>query len=277
MKHDLPQGAPLFGLLFDLADRMQHKGMQLHVIGGLAMHFWHREHQGTPRTTEDIDCAFTVADWPDEQLARPRILALLKILDQLELRRDTSDEAKASRTARFTYLDTKKKSKVELICGGVSFGTSSRRTPAWRLLKTAEGNTVYASRLDWLDLVPSWTVVEVRQAERNTQLMIPSLAGLLLLKLKAVTDKLCRCDEERDPDLLRHELDRLERHAGDLLELFAWASKTGGTFAEYATVRRNKPEVSEASDFLLERVQRVPVNTRHEELFGRLREIAVQL
>lgn len=277
MKHDLPAGAPLFELLFDLADHMQRRGMQLHVIGGLAMFFWHREHNSTPRTTEDIDCAFSITEWPDEQVARPKILALVEILEQLGLRRDLSNTAKASRTARFTYLQSTGQSKVELICGGVPFGDRSRRAPAWRLLKTADGTIVYASRLEWLDWVPSWTEVEVQRGQRSTRIMIPSLAGLLILKLKAVTDKLRRCDEEQEPERLRHERDRLERHAGDLLELFRWAKRTGGTFGEYAAVRRGAPELRAESEFLRERVQAAGLDAVHAVLFEQLREVAVEL
>ena len=45
-------GAPLLELLFDLAERMQREGMTLHVIGDLAMYFWHLEHHSAPRTTD---------------------------------------------------------------------------------------------------------------------------------------------------------------------------------------------------------------------------------
>jgi len=68
----------------------------------------------------------------------------------------------------------------------------------------------------------------------------------------------------------------LERHAGDLLELYCWARTSGGTFSAYASVRRNTPEVQRESAFLRDRVQAAPVDPVHASLFEQLREVAAE-
>lgn len=277
MKHRLQDDAPLLELLFEFAQRMNERGKTLRVIGGLAMYFWHREQASPPRTTEDIDCAFPCIEWPSEQEARPRILEVVDILNELGLERAEGPESRASRTARFTYQRPGEQRKVELLCGALPFGAPSRRPPAWRLLQTDGGGTIYASRLAWLDLVPEWIDVSLSRGEGIAGIQIPDLAGLMLLKLKAVVDTLQRCDEETAPDKRSHEIGRVERHLGDLLDLHAWASITGGTFRTYAAARDASPEVRIAVEALRTRAVGKPPDESLGDLFERLREIAPEL
>ncbi|MBL4772016.1 MAG: nucleotidyl transferase AbiEii/AbiGii toxin family protein [Planctomycetes bacterium] len=277
MRLPLPTRAPLFELLFAVAKRMNQTGQTLRIIGGLAMHCWHREMKSLPRVTEDIDCAFPSEDWPSKREAEASILGLLAILDDLGLERPSGPKAKASRTARFTYARPGEPSKIELICGSLSFGSASRRKPAWRLLKLESGQVIYASRLDWLEIIPEWVEVEFLVDDDRATVLIPSLAGLLLLKLKAVTDKLGRCDEEQDLARHAHELERLERHGGDLLVLFEWALATGGTFPSYKAAKAANPAVRQSTEYLQERVLGAPPSQHLERMLADLREIAPAL
>lgn len=119
-----------------------------------------------------------------------------------------------------------------------------------------------------------WVEVEFLVDDDRATVLIPSLAGLLLLKLKAVTDKLRRCDEEQNP---AHELERLERHGGDLLVLFEWALATGGTFPSYKAAKAANPAVRQSTEYLQERVLGAPPSQHLERMLAELREIAPAL
>jgi len=277
VRYALPADVPLFALLLELAQRTGRDAHRLRVIGGLAMGCWHQAQNSQPSTTEDIDCAFPSSDWSTEAEARPRILALVHALEDLGLEQASGPKARASRTARFTWRRPDELARVELICGPVAFGKASRRKPAWRLLELESGRIIYASRLEWLDLVEDWVPVELELGTQRAALEIPDIKGLMLLKLKAVVDKLQRCDEEQRPHWLAHEVSRLERHAGDFLTLFAWAQRTPSTLPAFRKARLANPTVQAATNGLARRVLLPPPTAELQPIYDRLRSIATLL
>lgn len=277
MRHTLPSEVPLFALLIELAELLNQSGDKLRVIGGLAMTFWHLEAASQPRMTEDIDCAFLGSDWPSEEAARPKIQNTLRVLEALGLECAAGPETRASRTARFTWRKPEQLARVELICGQLTFGKASRRKPAWRIFQTSGGQPIYASRLDWLDLVEDWVDVRVTVSTLQASLAIPSIFGLMLLKLKAVVDKFQRCDDERGTKRFEHEASRLERHSLDLLTLVAWAQEESKEQLRFQAVKRSSEAVQEAIASFQHRVLLPPPSPELAPLFARLRSLALQL
>ncbi len=278
MRQVLPSGQPLFELLFDFASRMNAARLPLRIIGGMALYFMHCERNSPPRTTADLDCAFPAGEWPSEEDARQKILGLVSVLrDELGLQRELNDKDKASRTARFTYNVPGRDERIEILCGKLCFGSPSRRPPAWRLMCDEAGEMVYASKLEWIDLVPEWAPVEIVQGTATARLEIPCLAGMLLLKLKAVVDKLGRCRDEQDTQRRLHELGRLQRHAEDLICLVAWARVTPGVFRQYETAVSSSEQVREVSQQLHASVLAAPPKPELSGLFERLREASSDL
>jgi hypothetical protein len=277
MSFRLPGGEPLFTLLLELTSRMNEEQLPVRIIGGLAMYFWHREQDGRPRTTADIDCAFPATEWPTLEEARPRILAVDRILREIGLEPDRNEHWKASRTSRFTYLTPGEEPRIEILCGELSFGERSRRTPAWKLPVEGPHGPLYASRLEGLDLVPAWRSITIESEGRLAELQIPGLPGMMLLKQKAVIDKLERYDEEKKPEKRDHECARLVRHAEDLIALVTWARTTPGVLADFGALSRSSPTVTAHSRALRSRLQIEAPPAPLEELFDRLRAVAVDL
>lgn len=278
VRHELPGGQPLFRLLFDLAKHMDARQLRLRIIGGMALYFMHRQRNSNPRTTADLDCAFPAEEWSSAEAARPKVLGLVSVLrDDLGLKRDPSEKGRASRTSRFTYGRPNREERIEILCGKLSFGERSKRLPAWRLMEDESGNMVYASKVDWIDLVPEWISIEIAQGEATTHLEIPGLAGMMVLKLKAVVDKLERVQEERKAERKDHEFGRLQRHAGDLICLVEWARSTPGAFREYQRVVDSSDEVRERSRRLRAWILEEPSGPEFKDLFEQLREVAGDL
>lgn len=285
LKVDLP-AEPLFQMLFELTKGLREREVTPRVIGGLAMFLLERSRHGQPRVTEDIDLALPSSEWPTEAEAEETVAQLSACLKALNLSRDDSEESKASRTARFTYRNPEDPTglKVEVICGDLPYGQPSRRPPAHRVVQRDGEPTFYASKLPWIDHVPSWVCVDLTLSDGKTTLEIPDEAGMLLLKAKAVVDKYDRIREivkelpPKDPPRdLEYEQGRFERHARDLIRLHDFALEAPRILATYnATVRSWKP-AREISDRLSRLTTSPPPSPASASTHARLRTIAVDL
>jgi len=236
------------------------------------MYFWHQERDGAPRGTADIDSVFLAEDWPTLEEARPRIIALDADLRALGLQPDRGEKWKASRTAQFTYRAPGKEARIELLCGQLAFGRRSRRTPAWKLLTLEGRETLYASRLEVLDDVPSWRAITVAMQAEQATIEIPSIPGMMHLKLKAVVDKIGRYADETVPHKRDHELGRLTRHATDFTFLLKWARETPTELAAFNALTRSTPSAGENLKRLRSKIQAERPAPELAQLFLDLRQ-----
>ena len=191
--------------------------------------------------TEDLDCALLAPDIPDAVAAEELARDVAQDLRDLGFSR--GDDWRESRKGRFSYSHAVDEVAVEFLCGDVSFGRSSGREPAWQLATMPDGPPhFYAARVPWLDLVAEWVPVRAHCDPDTFHPRIPDLAGLVVLKIRAVADKSRRVEEERDPERLELEKLRLRRHATDCSLLFDWIDGRG-EFDRLARLSREHGEI----------------------------------
>jgi len=175
--------------------------------------------------TLDIDCALDAADFSDDAAAERSAREIVADLARLGFNRI---DDRASRKARFSYSHSTAKVDVELLCGNVPVGRSSRRAPAWKIAATAgEPPGFYAAKVPWLDFVEDWVSVRATCGAEVFTPQVPDLSGLTLLKVCAVVDKIRRVDQESRVESVEHEMLRLRRHGRDCLLLFEWIDERG--------------------------------------------------
>jgi len=237
----LDSRVPLFELLADLCARVEARGARLRLVGGTAMLLWGRVLSSPRDMTLDLDCALLASDLPDPVSATRLAEELVGDLAGLGFRREA--DWRESRKGRFSYPHEREPIAVELLCGDVPLGRRSRREPAWQLATLSDGPPhFYAAHVPWLDFVETWVEVTGISRDRHVRLAVPDLAGLTVLKIRAVADKILRLEEERDPGRLDYERARLERHAVDCVQLFAWMDLRG-EFARLASVAATRPAI----------------------------------
>lgn len=231
MDLSLDPAVPLFRHLAQVCSRAQAEGLSLRLVGGTAMLLWGKQ-LGRPREmTMDLDCALLHRDAPDEIAAMTLAMKVWTLLAGLGFTRN-EDDWRASRKDRYCYRHTVDPVAVELLCGSLSVGHASRRKPAWKIVDSPTGPPdFYAAHVPWLDFVRSWIRVEARCGTLNFSAEIPDLAGMVVLKLRAVRDKIERV-EHASGDQIEHEKLRLRRHGQDCAVLVDWIDEQG----EYPTL-----------------------------------------
>lgn len=226
MEVTLEQSVPLFRLLADVCTRVEARDRRLRLVGGTAMLLWGRSLARPRDMTLDLDCVILESDVPDPVVAGKLAEELIDDIEDLGFERET--DWRASRKGRFSYPHREERVAVEFLCGDLSQGRRSRRKPAWKLASLTGGPPhFYAAHVPWLDFVDTWVEVSGSCGSARFALLIPDLAGLTVLKIRAAADKTRRIDDETDPQRAEYERSRLERHAGDCVELFRWLDDQG--------------------------------------------------
>jgi hypothetical protein len=245
MELTLDAGIPLFQRLAEVSAAAEREGHRLRFVGGTAMLLWGR-HLHRPRSmTRDLDCALLRKDLPDDATARSVASRFTDLLARLGFKRNEA-AWQASRKDRFRYQHESDQVDFELLCGTLEVGRPSRREPAWEITKGLDGGMgFYAARVQWLDFVRVWQGVKVLCPPHAAELEIPDLAGMAVLKLRAVADKIERIDQSND-ESLEHERGRLQRHGQDCSVLFDWIDERGELAALFA-LSREHAEIHEAA------------------------------
>ena len=245
MEVTLDPRVPLFAHLARLAESVERRGRDLRLVGGAAMLLWGRHLSRARDMTEDLDVALLSHEFPDDAAAKRVARDVLEDLRELGFSR--AADWQASRKGRFSYLHRADPVAVDLLCGTVPVGRRSRREPAWRLAAVSSGPpNFYAARVPWLDLVADWVLVRVRCGPSTFHARTPDLAGLALLKIRAVADKMARVSEEQGRAGLEYERLRLQRHARDCICLFGWIDERG-EFDRLARLSRQHADVCEVA------------------------------
>ncbi len=276
MEVEVEDEIELFDQILTVAALAKSEGLPLRLIGGAAMQLWGNSLSEARTMTKDLDWALMAKDLSDEATAKQRLERLVPKLRALGFERPR--DWKPSRSGRFQFQRLEGNVDVEFLCGDLPFGRPSRRGPAYELFQLDEGEdppAFYAAKTPWIDKVDPWLPVQVRGTARVSEVWIPSIPSLALLKLKAVRDKLERVGDEQEEVRVKFECGRLQRHGNDFLTLLRWA-EARGEFVDVTARVRGDLEIGAVALESERRLNEIdPQLVReHEELRNGVRRLA---
>ncbi len=225
MQVELNAEDPLFVRLAEWFTKLQPIGIPLRLIGGGAMLIWSKHLETAPEMTSDLDCVLLRSDLPSEEDARTLCGSIVRALHSMGFHRP--ENWRSSRKARFCYQNSEDWVQIEFLAGELAVGSPSRREPAWKVVEIggAPGG-FYVAKVSALDTISDWVPCEVRIGDQVVALEVPTLWGLVGLKVKAVADKVART-QATEGEEQAHEMNRLRKHAQDALRLLEWIDQRG--------------------------------------------------
>lgn len=197
--------------LANLASRYADADLVLHVIGGVAVLTWTEICRTTrAMTTYDFDTVIPASCCGTAEDAERHGRQLADIRAQCGF-----TESRDGRLKGCSFAKTDSSFLVEFIVGSRAVGKVTE--PPRQRISRKSG--LYASRNDWLDFVEDhWADIRGECGTHRFCYRIPDLAGMTVLKIRAVADKLTR--RQKTQGAARdHESRQLGKHADDLLLL----------------------------------------------------------
>lgn len=207
----LDESEPVFQELSRIAEAFTAKGRRLHVIGGIAVLTLARvASRQRGFLTQDFDAVVRPSDCEDRQGAERLAIELAELRQMLGY----SDALGTGRLGSCRFKHITNPFLFELICGDLAIGRASE-PPRFRILK----GRLYAAHNPWLArLDDRWKAVQARCGPRTCTYGIQDAPGMVVLKIRAVADKLKRLGESPVEERGREVL-QFVKHAQDLVLL----------------------------------------------------------